>query len=107
MAPVSALLSTPALDLGFMTGMFQTGRDAASTRWRLGLETPPSTEGSHLALAKYALTLALTDQRALSGTAFTTEGVFRAGTNRWLSVNFASAPLQLTNRAIAWQRIPN
>lgn len=32
---------------------------------------------------------------------------WRNGTNRWLSVNFASAPLQLTNRAIAWQRIPN
>ncbi len=46
MAPASALLNTPALDLGFMTGMFQTGRDAASTRWRLGLETPPSTEAA-------------------------------------------------------------
>ena len=51
-------------------------RTAEAVHWRIGYRESPGDAGDgHLALAERALTLTLTDRHALTGTAFTTEGV--------------------------------
>ena len=74
MAPPSTAPDSAAGDSPWLSGWLRT-LATDSSYWRAGvLEPPPFAAGGHLALAERALGLTLTDRRALTGTAFTTEG---------------------------------
>ena len=50
-------------------------RSAAPSPWQVGLlDVPPGVDGGHLTLAERAVALTVADHRAVTGTAFTTEG---------------------------------
>ena len=76
MAPPSTAPApdSAAGDAPWLSGWLRT-LATDSSYWRaVVLERPPFAAGGHLALAERALGLTLTDRRALTGTAFTTEG---------------------------------
>ena len=77
MASVPGALHAPGHGIGFRSGELRTQRHARSDGWQFGLlQAPEGAESGHLGLAGRALALTWADQRALSGTAFTTGGEF-------------------------------
>ena len=75
MASVPGALHAPGHGIGFRSGELRTHRHARSDGWQFGLlQAPEGAESGHLGLAGRALALTWADQRALSGTAFTTGG---------------------------------
>lgn len=74
-AAARGLIAEPRVH-GYESVPFPAPGSSAGSHWRVGfLEQPAGVAGGHLTLAEPALGLTVTDRRALTGTAFTTEGV--------------------------------
>ena len=98
MAPASDASGSRTQDPGFPSGGLDSGHDESSNRWQFGfLKAPVDTDGGHLGLAGDSLAFTLTDNRILSGTAFTTAGEFarRPVSGASLALQPAGSPLGL------------